>query len=328
MRAILWLTTAAAVLYGGYWAVGSRAVLQGAEAALTQMKADGLAGYDALTLTGFPSRFDLRLEAPALRSPDGRIGWQAAFLQIFALSYKPHHIIAVWPPEQTLSVGPENVTITTRDMRASAVFGLDADLPLDHAQMIVDAPQAASDAGWGARAGELRLAIRQGDSAAGAQDIGAEALDLAFDGHLADRLAAAGGLAPAVERMWLDAALTFDGPIDRLTPERGLRLTGAEVRAIEVDWGTAALRATGSLTVDDAGQPEGRLTFRVTDWRAVLSAAKATGLVEPDIAATAEKMLAQLSQLSGDASAVELPLIFSRGWMSLGPLPLGPAPRF
>jgi len=42
MRRLLWLTIAGAVLYGGYWAVASRAVLRGAEAALGAMKAEGI----------------------------------------------------------------------------------------------------------------------------------------------------------------------------------------------------------------------------------------------------------------------------------------------
>ena len=40
------------------------------------------------------------------------------------------------------------------------------------------------------------------------------------------------------------------------------------------------------------------------------------------------KTMQQLAALSGDPAELVLPLNLKAGWMALGPLPLGPAPRF
>jgi hypothetical protein len=36
--------------------------------------------------------------------------------------------------------------------------------------------------------------------------------------------------------------------------------------------------------------------------------------------------MAALAKASGDPTVLNLPLVLEDGWMSLGPLPLGPAP--
>jgi len=82
------------------------------------------------------------------------------------------------------------------------------------------------------------------------------------------------------------------------------------------------------LVIDAAGQPEGRIDLRVTDWRKVMTAATDLGLVRTEFAKTAENALAQLALASGDAETLEMPLKFSAGRASLGPFPLGPAPQF
>ncbi len=55
--------------------------------------------------------------------------------------------------------------------------------------------------------------------------------------------------------------------------------------------------------------------------------AVALGLVRPELEQTVTNMLAELAKGSGKPDTVDLPLVFEKGWMSLGPLPLGPAPR-
>ena len=71
MRKLIWIVAIFAALYGGYWFVGSRAALTGMEAALDRMKAEGLGTYRAVTLRGFPSRFDITIDKPELVSGTG-----------------------------------------------------------------------------------------------------------------------------------------------------------------------------------------------------------------------------------------------------------------
>ena len=325
MRAVIWLTAVFAIFYGGYWAVGSRAVLEGTETALADLRAAGLADYAAVDLTGFPSRFDLTVTAPQLTSVDRSLHWSAPEVQVYALSYRPHHIIAVLPGEQALRLGRETIAIGSDDLRASAVFGIDPDLPLKRAQSVGTGLTLKSNQGWGAAAREARLAIREGASATD-QELGAEVFDLSLSGQPADLLAEA-GLPEGGGHLRLDAVLALDRPLDRHLPAAPVRITEADIRAAELTWGTVRLGGSGRIEITASGQPEGRIALTIHDWRAALPLATALGLITPETAPTVEKALDGLAQLGG-GSELTLPLVFADGWMSLGPIPLGPAPRF
>ena len=328
MRLMLWLMAVAAVLYGGFWVVGSRAVLTGTNAALAGLKAEGRGDFGTVSLSGFPSRFDLRIETPSLQSTDGLVAWQAPFLQIYALSYKPNHIITVFPSTQTVTLASQALNIASMDSRASIVLGIGADLPVDHAQMVSEKVSIASDMGWSANLAVARLAIRQDKTEANGQEIGIELFGIDLLDTPAVLMAGSAPPPMRIVRARLDGTLSLDGPINRFTPQDGIGIQTVDIRALELDWGKVRLRGEGTLVIDAAGQPEGRIDLRVTDWRKVMTAATDLGLVRTEFAKTAENALAQLALASGDAETLEMPLKFSAGRASLGPFPLGPAPQF
>ena len=121
-----------------------------------------------------------------------------------------------------------------------------------------------------------------------------------------------------------------------------LRWTGAFLVAVGIAWPglkrdwpvmlrhwkmMLLLSATGKVTVDAEGVPEGRITIRAKNWKGMVAVAVTLGLVRPELAPTVQNMLAELAKGSPDPDVVELPLEFQKGWMSLGPLPVGAAPR-
>ncbi|MEZ5779303.1 MAG: DUF2125 domain-containing protein [Paracoccaceae bacterium] len=323
MRVILWLVAALAVLWGGYWFVGSKAALRGAEEALARMEADGLAIHGGLSVAGFPSRFDFTLDSPDIRSPDGLIRWQAPEVRAYALSYRPNHLIAVLPDRQSLRIGAETIEVTSDDLRASAVLGLDTSVPLDRAQIVGKGLKLNSDFGWTLGLSEARFATRRSETPE-EQQIGAELFSVGLAGL---------GIVPpelpgTVDRMRLDAVLGFDRPVDRKALEKPLRLRAADLRSVKIDWGDTRLRGSGQVTIGAGRAPEGRIDFSIENWKPLLGVLVAAGAIRPEIAPTWEKGLAQLAAASGDAKTLELPLTFAGGVMSLGPIPLGPAPRF
>jgi hypothetical protein len=326
MRAVLWLTAAFAIFYGGYWAVGSRAVMDGTETALAELRAAGLANYGAVTLEGFPSRFDLTVTAPELTNLNRSVDWSASELRVYALSYRPHHIITVLPKDQTLRLGRETIRVQTDDLRASVVFGIDPALPLDHAQSVGKEMVLSSDHGWGSTLREARLALRQGASAA-EQELGAEVFDLAFSGLPAEFLQRS-GLPVDGGYLRLDAVLGLDRPLDRFAPAGGLKITEADIRSFEADWGPIRMTGSGRIEITPSGQPEGRISLTITGWKRALPLAIELGLIRPELAPTVENALGELAKSGGDGSDLSLPLVFTGGWMSLGPVPLGPAPHF
>jgi len=326
MRRLIWIVAVLTALYGGYWVVGSRAALSGAEAALVQLKAEGTADYTDVSIAGFPSRFDITVTDPAFRAEGTDWGWRADFLQILALSYRPNHIILVLPDRQDLDTPSGPAALTGTGFRASAVFGASTELPLDHAQAVGETPRIAGT-GWAASAGALRAAIRRApDGPANAYDLALDLPGIAPEDGLAETLAPLADAAGATGQVVLRARVTLDGPLDRTGTAR--RITGLDLTEATVFWGKVDASASGSLAIDADGVPEGRITLTARNWEPILNFAADRGLIDPRTAPTLAAMLTQLALASGDPETLSIPLVLAGGRMSLGPLPLGPAPRF
>lgn len=326
MRVILWLVALFAVLWSGFWYVGARALRAETEAALSRMKAEGRADYSALDLGGFPARFELTVTDPALADPGGRWIWRAPGLTVHALAYDPGKIIALLPNDQTIEIAGQTIAVATTDLRASAGFGLSADLPLRHGEAVSDATRLTAANGATMGADQLRAAIREEDAAAFRYRFGLEARALTLAGAPAETLARA-GLPAGPGHFRLDAFAAFDQPLDRKAATSPPRITATDVAALEVDWGPLSLRGDGKLTINGAGQPEGTIMLRLKNWQGLPPLLVAAGVIPPDMERPLFQTMKQLANLTGDTNELALPLVFQAGWVALGPLPLGPAPR-
>ena len=122
MSKLLAAVIAAALFWSGYWLIGAQAARRGVEAWFEARRAEGwAAGYADLSVWGFPNRFDVTLDAVELSDPEAGLAWSAPYFQLFALSYRPHHVIAVWPHEQQIETPLGNYRLISHDMRASLV---------------------------------------------------------------------------------------------------------------------------------------------------------------------------------------------------------------
>ncbi|WP_415183392.1 DUF2125 domain-containing protein [Phaeovulum sp.] len=324
MRKLIGLVVVLLALYGGYWLVGSRAALRGAETALINARAEGWGDAEAVHLAGFPSRFDLTFTAPMLRRADGAVEWRAGTMQILMLSYRPNEVIAWFPHEQVLRAAGQDYAVTVEDMRASAGVSASPDLPLSHVTLVIKTPQIAAPDGSTLAAAEVRGAIRAAGEP-GRYDLGVEVIDLDLPGATLATLANGATIPQRIEWLHLDAALSYDRPLDRHTGETPPRLLATDLRDFELHWGGMALAAQGTVEITATGQPEGRILLRATEWRRMLDMAVDAGLIAPKLAPTMQALGAQMAAASG-GEVLELPLVFANGRMSLGPLPLGAAP--
>ncbi|MDX1743152.1 MAG: DUF2125 domain-containing protein, partial [Ruegeria sp.] len=85
--------------------------------------------------------------------------------------------------------------------------------------------------------------------------------------------------------------------------------------------------AAGDLLIDEYGVPEGRITVKAVEWRRLLEMAVGTGLVASSFLPVLERTLEVMASLEGSPETLDAPLTFQRGLITLGPIPLGPAPR-
>lgn len=335
MRKLLILLLLGSGLWSGYWFAGSSAIRSGAETFFADAAAQGLvAEKTGLSVQGFPNRFDLTVEGVRISDPASGIGWQAPFAQVFAMTWKPWHIIAALPPEQVLTLPDQSLVVTSQDLKASLRARPSTDLPLAEARLAGTSLALTSDLGWTLGLGEFTLALRA------MPNLGASAYEFGFDlapltpdpAFLAAiRAVTIPDLPPSdlpetIETVSASILLTFSAPLDRHLGETSPHLTRIDLGALSLIWGALQVAANGAVQADGNGFAAGKITIQITDWDRLPALLVAMGTIKPEFAPTVFKGLQALAARSPDLSVLSLPLVMEDGQMSLGPFPLGPAP--
>ncbi|MGR3541338.1 MAG: DUF2125 domain-containing protein [Hasllibacter sp.] len=323
MRRLLALVLVVAALWGVWWALGQTATERGWRAFLEQLEDEGwTVSYGDLATRGFPSRFDTTARDLALIPPAGP-AVRLPFFQTLMLAYAPNRAIAVWPPAWT--IGPLEVRSET--LRASVGVGATPSLPLDRMTAVAERLAVAGD-GWALRTAAFSAATERSDEAGNGHRLGLRMRDLLLPEFARGVVDPDGRLPARVDLLRIDAVAGFDAPWDRRAPMEGWpRPTSLSLEALEFDWGRLRLRAAGALAIDAAGVPEGRIGLTLVGWEDLLALGEATGIVAPEYAPLARQALAVLDGMDSGAEGIETELVFEGGRMTLGPLPLGAAPR-
>lgn len=328
MRKLIALIVVVAVGWAGYWFIGS----QGHKAAMTKWLDDRRAEgwqveYTEHKVRGFPNRFDTTLTDLSLTDPETGISWQAPFFQILSLSYKPNHLIAVWPHEQTIATPREKFSLKTDDMRASLKVKPSTALALDSANVEMAGAVITSSKGWTAGFDTLNAAIRNAPGTTSTYDVAAN-IDQLLPGEQFRALIDRGGTLPdMIEALQFDIQAELGGPLDRIALEtQRPDVNALTIRDLRGAWGELELRAKGDMTVENT-KPQGEVAVTARNWREMLALAVQAGAIESNAASAAEFGLGLLASSSGNANALDATLSFSNGATFLGPLPIGPAPE-
>jgi len=329
MRIVLWLIVAIVGLWSAYWVVVSQGIERSAAAWFADRANEGwVAEYDALETSGFPYTFDTRIEALTLADPSTGVVWAAPSFEVLAKSYQPNHIVAVFPPSQTLASPRERLTIDTETMRATVRFRAGTSLPLQETTVTLDQVTLGSDKGWETQLDGGLAAITRTDAAHPEYDILFTASNLRPNDVLRLGVDPAGRIPDTFQTFNMNAAVQFDRPWDRFSIERARpQPTRIDLQDFDAKWGQLELRAVGTLDIDASGTPEGRITIKATNWREIINLGEATGLIPEPFIPTVNRVLELMASMSGPAHTIDTPLTFANGRVSLGPLPLGPAPK-
>lgn len=328
MRALLIAVLALAALWAGYWFVGSRLLERSVE---DWIAAQPAAGYEAsasdVSVQGFPNRFDLTVTEPRLADPQAGIAWAAPFAQVFAMTWKPWHVIAALPDRQTVTLPQEEVTVTSSRLRGSLVVTPGTELTLDRATVEGDGLRLSSTRGWETAVSRMLLATRRSAEDASAHEIWLEAHSLTPDQAFRMEMQSRSDLPELIDRVEMDAVAGFTAPIDRFAPQTQPRLNRLSLGSASIKWGRLSLSAKGSVQPGRDGIAEGRIDLRAEPWRDLIPVIVAAGLITADFAPNVERALELLARQGSNPDVLEVPLAFTGGRMSLGPIPLGPAPR-
>lgn len=336
MRKLLFLMVVLVALWSGYWVVGSNAVRDGVNGFFADAGAQGLVAENTgVTVAGFPNRFDLTIDGLKLADPASGAAWQAPFVQVFAMTWKPWHIIAALPPEQVVTLPDQAVTVGSTELMASLRAKPSTDLPLAELRLAGTTLALTSDRGWTLGLGEFTIGLRADEALAPTgYEFGFDLAPLMPDpGFLsAARAVTIPDLPPSdltdtLESLWGSIYLTFSAPLDRHAGEAKPYLTRVEVNQLNLAWGKLALSAKGVVEADDQGFATGEITVEITNWDRLPAILVAAGVVKPEVAPTIARGMQALASQSPDLSVLSLTLKLSEGHMSFGPFPLGPAPR-
>jgi hypothetical protein len=341
MRKLLFFSVVLVALWSGYWYVGRSAVRDGVNSWFADAAGQGLVAENTgVTVAGYPNRWDLTVEGLHLADPDAAVGWTAPFVQVFAMTWKPWHIIAAFPPDQEVALPDQVVTLASEGMRASFRAKPALDLPLAAVILETNRLTASSTAGWTVGAGRSVASISADEDVPGAGDalntyvLSLDMADVTPDPAFLARVKAVAipGLPPSdlpqtMDRVIGSVFVTLSAPLDRHARKTKPYLTRIEVNQLNFAWGQLAATAKGLVEADDQGFAAGEITVEITNWNRLPAILVAAGLVKPEMAPTIARGMQALASQSPDLSVLSLTLKLTDGQMSFGPFPLGPAPR-
>jgi len=327
MRVLLLVVLVVAGLWGGYWFVGARAVEQGVTGWFAGQSDGPLqvsqAGVD---VAGFPNRFDLTVTQPRVVDTVTGAGWTAPFAQVFAMSWKPWHLIATLPQEQMVILPGQDVVVTSTLVQGSLVMEPGMDLVLDRTTVVGDGLALRSTAGWEVSATSARFATRRAPEDALAHEIGVELTTVQPDAAFRMALQGQSDLPEQIDQMRIDAWVDLSAPVDRHAGRTRPAVEAVKLREGLLRWGDLVISGQGEVVPALDGRAEGRIEIRVENWRKMVPVMVAAGLISPQVTETVTRAMELLAAQDGTPDVLDVPLVFRQGRMSLGPVPLGPAP--
>lgn len=328
MRKLALLLLVVPLVFTAYWVAVSRGVEAGLRGWFAARTAEGWAAdFDTLGTRGFPRRFETVLTDIVLADPATGVAWSAPRFTLAAGAFQPNRIAALLPGEQRLASPYGGVEILSERFLARLGLVPGPQLEIDTLEADLRAVRLVASAGWEAGLGTGRVIAAAADAPA-TYDLDVTLTDFVPTAAQRATLDPAGLLPGMVEGLTLTARLVFDAPWDRRALEEARpQITAIDLRDLRAQWGRLELRAAGELVVGADGLPEGRITVKAVNWREILDLARNAGLASGPFLPALERMLETLAGLSGPPDTLDAPLTFARGFVSFGPLPLGPAPR-
>ncbi|MDO9708946.1 DUF2125 domain-containing protein [Paracraurococcus lichenis] len=261
----------------------------------------------------------------------GGMEWQAEALVLRLAPPRLDRLTVEMPGRHRLRLGALDLPFAADLLTATMPLErgvLPSEARLEAERLRLGTPGGAVEA-RSAQAGiETRMSAIEGEPAV--------SLRLSAEGVLLPPVAgpAAAALGRAVETAVLDLALT--GPVP---PGRGPAAKAEawrdgggtlELRGLELRWGPVAGTATATLTLDEALQPMGAGTLRVTGAGEALGAAASAGLLTRQAAATGRTVLRLLSRApaEGGPPQLEVPLALEDRVLTAARVPLATLPAW
>ena len=332
MRGLITLTFLLAIAWSGWWFFGTNAQKSAIETWMEQRRDAGwVAEVEDFKVTGYPNRFDSIFTDLTLSNPRADWTWQAPNFQLLALSYKPNHIIAVWPSSHSYSTRTDTISIDSSRFRGSLIFKPDTSLSLDRMQLEITDLLLSGSTDWRASASEANVAFfahNAPDLPPNSYDFYLKALEFSPPLFWRKSVDQDGILPETIPEVIVDASLTYDNPWDRFAIEQSNpRLNALKIRDLQFVWGELQLSGEGSIDITTEGYTEGEFTLEAKNWRDLLDVIIAAQLLPPDFAKAFDRGVTFIAKLAGSPEDMEIQLRFADKLTYIGSIPIGRAPR-
>lgn len=329
MRKVTWLLLGLSVLYSGYWFIAARGSELGVKTWLEARTTEGWqTEYATLETRGFPLTFKTTLTDVAIADPATGLAYQTSKISIKSRSFTPTRLHAELAQDVRLSTPFQHIDITNASANGTLFVEVGPALTMHRATFDFDDLIAESTLGWGFSLDSATATVQRLEDDPLTHDIQMTLNDLAPSTSLMKRLNPNGILSDQFDALAIDASMTFDKDWD-ITALEGPRPQPTHVllRNMAATWGALDLRIAGEFEVDERGVPNGKISLKATNWREMIALAAAAGIIPQNFENLALRGGEMLAKMSGNANTIDAELTLSRGNISLGFLPLGPAPR-
>ncbi|QBF30877.1 DUF2125 domain-containing protein [Thalassococcus sp. S3] len=331
MRRLITICLVLIGLWSAYWWASAYGMRQSIGAWFSAQEAQGWqADFADIGTDGFPLRHITKLTNPALADPVNGTAWRSAALTFESPAIWPGHMsVRFADAPQRMSYFDETVILTPQDMVAD--LRLHPGLALELEEMALTAGPWTLTTADGAKliaADSLVLAMRQTDDPA-TYLIDANSQTFTPGPRLREIAAISETLPPSFDALTLDMTVTFTRPWDRAALEQSRpQPRRVDLKEMDAHWGALRVRAAGSFDVDAEGIPDGVIAIKAENWRDMLDMAQRSGALPADLMTPTERVFSMLAGLSGNPQTLDVQLNLRNGFVALGPIPLGPAPRF
>lgn len=329
MKQIVRLLVVLAVLWSAWW-LGTGYMTRSAVSQWFATQADEgwQAEFSSISTTGYPIWNRTRIAYPTLADPQTGVAWRADWLGLESRATQPGEQLLVFPETaQRLSYFDQSLALTANSMQARLHVDPKAQLQVFDLGLGTMAWQVSGEAGTIASGDGIALTMTQG-AVAEVYDINAKVENLTIAQSARSLIRIPDALPDAVETLQLDMTVQFTRPWDLTAlSENRPQPTVIKLSLAEARWGELQLLAAGQVDLDAQGIPTGTLTVKAENWRQMLALAVETGALPAELTRPTEQTLRTLARLGGNPDALDIKLTFQNGRMSVGILPLGPAPR-
>lgn len=325
MRGLIIAVLLATAAWTGYWWAGSTAIENGVTQFLASQPADQIS-VGSTEVHGIPNRFDLTLTEVEVTRPDLGLRWQSPFAQVFAMAWKPWHLIGALPPEQHIFYQGQDITLKNTSMMGDVIVHPSTALTLNEVVVETKDLSLASDQGWIIGLQTAVASLREDPSLANSYRLGLRARQLSPDASLLPALEKA-GLPALVDEVYIDALANLTAPLDRNAAQIQPQLASLNLTDTRLTWGDLGLSARGVIQPDAQGFASGEIALELQNWQKLPPLLVALGVVQEKMQQTMTGMMGALAQQGGDDKVLKIKLIAANGRLSLGPFPLGDAPR-